>query len=162
MAAQDLISLLQRALATVQEASLEAQERLADGKLSLKDQVEIAQTLWRIAKAVQQASDPLKDSLREEALHRQKGRPGRQFLSGRSKTSRCVVTVPQPELRLRPDTDVEALRAVLGSDFEAFFKLVVTPRREFAERAAERAELVQLLVKAVDTVSEKPRVTFND
>tara|TARA_Y100000310_G_scaffold31417_1_gene29806 strand:- start:10894 stop:11385 length:492 start_codon:yes stop_codon:yes gene_type:complete len=163
MAATDLIGLLKRTLTAVEAASREAQERLDEGTLSLKDQVEIGQTLWRIAQAVQQSSDPIKASLREEALHRQKGRPGRQFLAGRSHTSRCVVVVPKPELKLRSGVDADALRRELGAtDFAAFFRYIVAPRREFTERVEERPDLVQVLTKAVDTVSEKPRVTFND
>ncbi len=162
MAATELIGLLKRTLAAVEAASLEAEAKLDDGTLSLKDQVEIGQTLWRIAKAVQHSSDPIKESLRHEAMERQQGRPGRQFLSGRSRGSRCVVVVPQPEVRLREGADVDALRQELADDFAAFFKLVVAPRKEFAERAGERPELVQVLAKSVDTVSGVPRVTFND
>ncbi len=162
MAATELTELLKRTLASVEASSSEAQTKLGANTLSLKDQVEVGQLLWRIARAAQESLDPIKDSLRQEALHRQRGRPGRQFLSGRSRTSRCTVVVPQPEVKLRAGADVDALRQALGNDFLSFFTLVVAPRREFAERAEERPELVQVLAKAVDTVSEKPRVSFND
>jgi hypothetical protein len=162
MAELGLINLLRDALIGIESASRETQQALEEERLSLKDQVELGQILWRVINRAQEALEPLKDSLREEGQERQGVTPGRQFLSGRSRNSRCTVTIPPPSIKLRSDVDIGALRKALGHDFEAFFNVVVTPRREFADRAAERPDLLQELTKAVDTVTDKPRVSFND
>lgn len=156
MAANDLIGRLRHALTQVLSAA-----EIADG-LSLEDRVEIGQFLWWISSHAQGSLTPIKDSLRREGYSRQNGVPGRQILVGHSQDARCIVTIPQPVLKLRPGVDVEELRRLLGDDFNAFFSHTLTPRREFAERAIDRPDLVQTLAKAVDTVTEKPRVTFND
>ena len=157
-----LIEEFRLALIGMSENSAKARNLLRDERLSLKDQVEIGCNLWGIAQLSQTVLETIKDNLREEAVQRQQGRPGRQFLSGRTRNSRCTVVIPQPGVKLRKDVDVEALRQALGDDFESFFSLEVTPRREFAERAAERLDLLPKLVQAVDTVSDKARVSFSD
>jgi len=161
MAASDLIARLKRAQAEIQAAARDAKEALAEGDLSLKDQVEVGQALWRISNEAQGAVAPIKDSLREEALERQKGLPGRQFLAGRSRGSRCTVVVPPPTVKIRV-TDINELRTMLGRDFDTFFRLTVSPHPDFSARAAERPDLIRDLARIVDTVSGPPRVTFND
>jgi hypothetical protein len=164
MAATELITAIKAALEQVERAVEESQRALSAGDLSLKDQVEIGQAAWRIAQRAQEVIDPLKASLRAEASQRLQGGPGRQFLSGRSRGSRCTVVIPTPFNKLRPDVNLRALWETLGPDFDTFFRFEVSPRPEFAERATERPDLLQTLAAVVDNdpAPATPRVTFND
>jgi hypothetical protein len=135
---------------------------LAENDLSLKDQVEVGQLLWRITRQARRALEPVKDSLRDEALQRRRGVSGRQFLHGRQSNSRCTVRIPQPRVVLREGVTLQQVRETLGDKFSLLFEESAVPRSTFAEEAGQHPELLQALTVLVDTKSDPPRVTFED
>lgn len=136
-----------------------AKEDLALEDLSLAEKVEIGQILWSITNMAQKELEPIKEALREEALTKLERKPGRHILHGDTDTQ-CTVVVPQPKVQLRQDVDITFLRQHLGKSFSVFFTEHVQPRSNFSKQATEHPKWLSFLVDIVDTVSEKPRVSF--
>ena len=160
MTSIELLDGLQAAVSDLQDTLGEVRRLLAQGELSLKDQVEVGYWLWEVSHDLSETLEPVKDNLRGEASERLQNSPGTEFLSGHGRNSRCWVTIPEPAVKVRSDASVQRLKELLGDDFDTFFEVVQKARRGFADKAAETPKHLSTLASAVDTVSAKPRVTF--
>lgn len=135
---------------------------LQAGALDTDDQIAVGQLLDTIAKRANKAIDPLKSVLRKKAL-RQSTAPGPVYLNSTHGPS-CMVVIPKASLKILKDADMDGLRALLGSRFDAFFETITSykPRQEFENRTAacKDASERQAVLDAVKLDEGTPRVSF--
>lgn len=139
---------------------------LALPSMSIEDQVSIGQRLWSISRSALAALEPLKGSLRDEAVRRQRSTPGTvQFDANDGYGSRCRVSIPAPCLEIRKGADVEALKTLLGDRFHYLFKTQVSYKLQddFKEQVKEvPASVARPLLDAVDMAPGTPKVFFEN
>lgn len=135
---------------------------LRAGTLDTDDQIAVGQLLDSIGKRANKALDPIKDALRDKAV-KQGGNPGPVYLNSTHGSS-CTVVIPKPSLKILKDADMEGLRALLGSRFDAFFETITSfkPRVEFENRTAACSDPNerQAVLDAVKLDEGTPRVSF--
>jgi hypothetical protein len=128
----------------------------------LEHQVELGSVLRDVGDALETLLDKVKERLREHALQRSGGRPGKYSLTG-TDLGVASVTIPEASLRLHRNK-VADLRRALGDDFGLFFEEVTThaPCKDFEGRVAALQEGTtrHLLLAAVERVEATPRVGF--
>lgn len=132
------------------------------GQTSIEHQVALGQKLWALSRKATIALEPLKASIRNEALRRQKETPETIHFEA-SDGSRCRVSIPTPTLEVRKDTDIQALKVLLGDSFDSLFetKTVYKPREDFKEQIKEFNPAVQQAILGfVDVVPSTPKVFF--
>jgi hypothetical protein len=132
-----------------------------DPNLSLEVRVAAGARLWDLIKRAKAALEPLKDVLRLEARSKIEG-TGTVTLEGTGMT-RAMVTIPESSLQIVKNTDMDALKKVLGSAFDSIFEENVT----YKCRSNATAHIRNLPRKEQSTVlavvredEGKPRVSF--
>lgn len=135
---------------------------LRAGILDSDDQIAVGQLLDTIGKRASKALDPLKVALRDQAV-RNGGKPGPLYLNSTHGSS-CTVVIPKPSLKIQKDTDMDGLRALLGTRFDVFFETLTKykPRPEFENRTAACSDPDerQAMIEAVKMDEGTPRVSF--
>lgn len=123
--------------------------------------VETGYCLWEVAEMATSALTSVKAMLRSKALGELQGGTGSKEFTG-SGGARCQVTVLPPIIRLRPDADLQKIKATLKDRYSMFFDEVTTvkPRKGFEELAVEDPTTTGLLTQAVTVEEATPRVTF--
>lgn len=152
------LSDLKRALALLRSIDKEMEGLAQPGQTPTPELVGIGQQLWWIVKRANRALEPIKERLRAEA-----GGVTQKFESGDG--SHCMVICPVQKVTLRKEADIARLKAALGDKFSDLFEEVtsVRPRKDFLELVKECApDEVQVVLTAVDLVSDTPRVAFKD
>jgi len=152
-------------LTLVIEAMVEAVAAdLQDGFLTQDDQVAIGHLLVSIGKNADKALDPIKKSLREMAVQQQ-SKPGNVYLDSTHGPT-CMVVIPKASVKVRKETDMEVLKGILGTRFEAFFETLTSykPRPEFENRTAACTDQTerQAVLDAVKVEEGTPRVSFKE
>lgn len=140
---------------------LAALEASADPN-ELEHQVELGSVLRDVGDALEALLDKVKERVREHAIRRSGGRPGKYSLAG-ADLGAASVTIPEASLRLSRNKVADLQRA-LGNDFDLFFEEVSThvPCKDFEGRVAALQEVAQrrLLLAAVERIEATPRVGF--
>lgn len=132
--------------------------------IQLKDQVELGQLLWDLAQESNRLLTPLKDALRQEALARSAGKPGRQLLHGRSSTALCTVVVQAPVFRLKEGVSEPELQRLFGADTPLYFGLNPLQVKPDIQQIVDKAspETLGKLAQVLDYITPPPRVSFKD
>ena len=125
--------------------------------------VDFGQDLWTLSAKVQSAQERVKAALRQDALARSGGKPGRVVLEGRH--SRCTVVVPPATLRLREGFTTEDLQRRLGPDFDKLFRVStqVVPRENLSDGLDSCPnDVVAVLAEMMNLTADPPRVSFQE
>lgn len=132
--------------------------------LQLKDQVELGQLLWDLAQESNRLLVPIKGALRQEALARSTGKPGRQLLHGRSSAAQCTVVVQAPVFRLKEGVSEQDLHRLFGADFPLYFNPTPLQVKPDIQQIVDKAspEVLGKLVQVLDYIDPPPRVSFKD
>lgn len=132
---------------------------LADLTVPIRTRIQMGTELWRARTLIEQALEPLKANLREEALESLEGTPGSSTIEGEGLTQ-AVVTVLPPTMKLRGEglTIAEAQEA-LGPDFDRVFRVILRPEANvFLHTLPPKAQ--SYLAKVLDQAKETPRVSL--
>lgn len=124
--------------------------------------VDLGQVLWDLSTKNSKALDPIKAALRKVAKERWGTDPGPRYFIG-YQGSECVVTVPNPSLKVRPGADMERLRQQVGDiSFRDHFDIAYKPRKSFRDRVASCSDQTRRrdLLAVVDEMEGTPRVSF--
>lgn len=157
------ISDLQKLVDTIAGIAHSVSVDLGAGQLGVDDQISIGHLLVSLAKTADKALDPIKVSMRNEALKRG-GSPGTVHLHS-AHGANCTVSIPKPSLNVRKDADMDRLRALLGAKFDSYFEtlMVFKPRPGFADRTASCTDPSErdAVIEAVKMDEGTPRVSFS-
>jgi len=121
--------------------------------------------LWLLSRKATAAWDILKEALREAGVDLAKGVPGPQVIEARD-GSQCTVILPEPRLLLRKGADIDALKALLGDDFDAMFEQTTThkPRGDLRGKVASLADAAktQAILEAMVMSDGTAKVYFKE
>lgn len=134
-------------------------------QLDAQTRVEVGQKLWNLSRLAAMALEPIKTSLRDEAVKRRKGASGTvQFTAPDG--SKCSVNIPTPSLGIRRGTDMRMLKNLLGDQFDDLFETITTykPRGKLQAKTAALADPDhrKTVLESLDVNPGTPRVFFED
>ena len=133
--------------------------------LSLQDQVEIGAALWDIINRANTLIDPIKASLRKEAIDALNGCEGAKEFLGTGGKAKATVQIPKPSTKVRKSVDMVALKEQVG---ESLFDEVFTTNTSYKVKATMTQTITKLgsvssrdsLMDAIEVTDNTPRVNF--
>lgn len=134
-------------------------------QMDTQTQVEVGQKLWNLSRFASVALEPIKVSLRDNAVKQRGGASGTvQFDAPDG--SRCKINIPTPNLGIRKGTDMGSLRTLLGDQFDDLFETITThkPRGDLRTKTAALGDPAhqQAVLASLDVNPGTPRVFFED